>query len=423
MIVAWMVYALGVSLAVLVSTGIVARLVRRWGRQERGVWAAGLATAVLVPLAQPFLRGRAVPESGTPDGGFAGFLGTPEVIGVAPPPPGSDPGSWLVATWAVLSLGLLAWLALGARRIQRERRAARGLGHTSDRVRISSTLGPGVTGFLAPAILLPSWLSELPAHCRRWVLRHEIAHLRGGDLPLRHMATAARVLFPWNPCIHALGRGLARALETDCDRRVLRNRPDPRGYGETLLAVAGRRPALAGALGTFDPRITSLRHRILTMTTPTDRLTPFRIALLGVVVPAAFVLACEVPSPTQTEPMPEAVPSQAQPLTVRDEQGEPVFTPFTVAPDITNRAAVVAKLQEEYPPLLREAGIGGTANVWFFITSEGVVEQVRIQQPSGHQALDQAALRVARVMEFTPALNRETPVDVWVAFPITFQTR
>ncbi|HSM05015.1 MAG TPA: energy transducer TonB, partial [Longimicrobiales bacterium] len=76
-----------------------------------------------------------------------------------------------------------------------------------------------------------------------------------------------------------------------------------------------------------------------------------------------------------------------------------------------------------YPALLRDAGIGGTTNVWFFINAQGELEDMRIQKSSGHDALDEAALRVAAGIRFTPALNREEPVPVWVAFPITFQVR
>ena len=107
----------------------------------------------------------------------------------------------------------------------------------------------------------------------------------------------------------------------------------------------------------------------------------------------------------------------------RELQKEPTFTPFTVAPSITNREEVVQAMQEAYPPLLRDAGIGGTILVYFFIGGDGEVADVRINQSSGHDALDDAALRVADVYRFTPALNRDERVPVWVSFPITFQVR
>ncbi len=106
-----------------------------------------------------------------------------------------------------------------------------------------------------------------------------------------------------------------------------------------------------------------------------------------------------------------------------DISSAPTFTPFTVAPSIQNRRDVIRAMEREYPPLLRDAGIGGTVKVFFFIDEEGKVNDFRIDQTSGHQALDDAALNVAEVYRFSPALNRDKKVPVWVSFPITFQVR
>ena len=106
-----------------------------------------------------------------------------------------------------------------------------------------------------------------------------------------------------------------------------------------------------------------------------------------------------------------------------DISAAPTFTPFTVAPSIQNRNDVVRAMEREYPPLLRDAGIGGTVRVYFFIDEEGRVGDRRIDQSSGHQALDDAAMSVAETYQFSPALNRDKKVPVWVSFPITFQVR
>lgn len=119
----------------------------------------------------------------------------------------------------------------------------------------------------------------------------------------------------------------------------------------------------------------------------------------------------------ETEPHAAMPPSQA----ATDLSDGPTFTPYTVAPSLANRTEIQAALQREYPPLLQDAGIGGTVNVWFFLDADGVLRDVRIMESSGHPALDGAALDVARAMRFEPALNRDQPVPVWVAFPISFQ--
>jgi TonB family protein len=104
-----------------------------------------------------------------------------------------------------------------------------------------------------------------------------------------------------------------------------------------------------------------------------------------------------------------------------DLSAAPTFTPMTVRPQLQNTRAVQAALQRHYPPLLRDAGIGGTVNMWFFIDERGRVVRTQINRSSGYDAFDQAAERVASVMEFSPAYNRDQRVPVWVALDITFE--
>ena len=106
-----------------------------------------------------------------------------------------------------------------------------------------------------------------------------------------------------------------------------------------------------------------------------------------------------------------------------DISAAPVFTPMTVRPEIRNRREVQAVLMRLYPPLLRDAGIEGTVVVWFFISEEGIVQDSRVSESSGQLQFDEAALKVADVLRFTPALNRDRRVAVWIELPITFQVQ
>jgi protein TonB len=108
---------------------------------------------------------------------------------------------------------------------------------------------------------------------------------------------------------------------------------------------------------------------------------------------------------------------------VTDIAAAPTFTPYTVAPALQNLTEVQRVLMREYPSVLRDSGIGGRVTVWFFIDEEGRVQQTRLDESSGYDALDQAAINVAEVYRFSPALNRENRVQVWVSLPITFQVR
>lgn len=78
-------------------------------------------------------------------------------------------------------------------------------------------------------------------------------------------------------------------------------------------------------------------------------------------------------------------------------------------------------LAVEYPPVLRDAGIGGTTLVHMYINVAGVVGNALVAATSGYEQLDQAALRVAAAFEFEPAQNEGENMAVWLQVPITFQ--
>ena len=155
-------------------------------------------------------------------------------------------------------------------------------------------------------------------------------------------------------------------------------------------------------------------------------------------IPAALVVgsvilvgACGVPLPTEpttevASPASEQAPAttaseQTLPSAARDSAFEPAFTPMTVRPALANAAVVRDALLAEYPPLLRDAGIGGSPVVWIHIAATGEVDDARVFESSGFEALDRAALAVARAMMFKPAMNGDAVTDAWVQLPIRFQ--
>ena len=129
------------------------------------------------------------------------------------------------------------------------------------------------------------------------------------------------------------------------------------------------------------------------------------------------------PTTFEDNPVEDLPPPPTTTAGATDIAAAPTFTPFTVRPELTNVSEIQRALEREYPPLLRDAGIGGSPVVWFFISESGVVQDTRLNKSSGHPQLDNAALKVADIMKFTPALNRDKTVPVWVQLPITFQVR
>jgi TonB family protein len=130
-----------------------------------------------------------------------------------------------------------------------------------------------------------------------------------------------------------------------------------------------------------------------------------------------------IPLTTFAEFTPENLPPPPDEVTSTDISEVPTFTPMTVRPSVKNKAAVERAMVRDYPPLLRDAGIGGTVEVHFYIDEEGKVVNTLVKNSSGYEAMDEAALKVANIIEFTPALNREKRVAVWISLPITFTSK
>ncbi|MDA0329624.1 MAG: TonB family protein [Gemmatimonadetes bacterium] len=126
------------------------------------------------------------------------------------------------------------------------------------------------------------------------------------------------------------------------------------------------------------------------------------------------------PTTFETNPV-EALPPPPELKEDIDISQAPTFTPFTVAPSILNRSEIIDAMLKSYPPLLRDAGIGGEVRVYFFIDAEGRVQTTRLDKSSGHQMLDEAAMGLASLYRFSPGMNRDQRVPVWVSFPILFQ--
>ena len=116
-------------------------------------------------------------------------------------------------------------------------------------------------------------------------------------------------------------------------------------------------------------------------------------------------------------------PAAAQTVEARPQDfcSAPQAAAYTVPPRIVNVEDVQRAMVEAYPPMLRDAGVGGVIRVQFCIDATGRVGNALIGESSGNDALDEAALKVAAVYRFSAALNGDRATSVWVSFPLTFQ--
>ena len=97
---------------------------------------------------------------------------------------------------------------------------------------------PMLAGFLKPALYLPDEaLSEQEA---MFIFRHELTHLRRGDLWLKLLLTAAKAVHWFNPLVYLMARFAQEDIELACDDAVVRGMDSAqrRAYGEAILRSA-----------------------------------------------------------------------------------------------------------------------------------------------------------------------------------------
>ena len=95
---------------------------------------------------------------------------------------------------------------------------------------------------------------------------------------------------------------------------------------------------------------------------------------------------------------------------------------YDTPPELLNAAAVQQALESQYPPSLKDAGIGGRVELWLYVSEEGQVANFEVKTSSGDTLLDEAAARIVQVMRFTPARDQGGEVTaVWISQWITFR--
>ena len=157
---------------------------------------------------------------------------------------------------------------------------------------------PTAIGFYQPAIILPAWLlASTPAEELKYILLHELAHLRRRDDWTNLAQKILKALLFFLPSVWWIERRLSLDREMACDDAVLAHSGSPRGYAECLAKVAERsflRRQIALAQAVVG-RVRQLTTRVATILDP-DR--PRAAHLWKPAIPVVMALAglCAVPA-------------------------------------------------------------------------------------------------------------------------------
>lgn len=108
-------------------------------------------------------------------------------------------------------------------------------------------------------------------------------------------------------------------------------------------------------------------------------------------------------------------------LTVIDGPVAALPVGMEMLPEIQNGAEVSRMIARVYPPLLRDAGIPGTAVVRFRVLEDGRPDLTTLSvEHATHDAFGDSAWRIVGRMRFRPGMMDGHPVASWVTVPISF---
>ena len=223
-------------------------------------------------------------------------------------------GTILAALWAASSVLLLVGLLGSGLRLQRRRRGWRADRVAGQPVLVAEDIGPAVVGLFDPVIVVPQWLLVSPVSEQELVIAHEQSHLEANDAAQLLLALVLVVCMPWNlPLWWQLHR-LRRAIEIDCDARVLRRGHDVARYGETLLTVGQRHSRRIAVVAAMTESKSFLAQRITAMLRKKVKFAwvpALAFALVGMVLTAG---AAEVTPPNGDRPARKEIAVDAKTL-------------------------------------------------------------------------------------------------------------
>ena len=90
-----------------------------------------------------------------------------------------------------------------------------------------------------------------------------------------------------------------------------------------------------------------------------------------------------------------------------------------IAPNFS--AGYLSNPKPEYPALSRRLREQGLVRLRVHVTEEGRANEITLQDSSGFDRLDKAALDAVKRWRFRPAQRSGTPVAAWVLVPLKFE--
>ena len=121
---------------------------------------------------------------------------------------------------------------------------------------------PAVTGLLRPRLLLPHERYDVQE--LRYILRHELCHLKRRDMLLKLVLLAANAMHWFNPVVYLMLRQADEDIELACDSAATDGLelPERAAYSRTLLAAVQSSVRALPAMTCFGGTVERLKRRI-----------------------------------------------------------------------------------------------------------------------------------------------------------------
>ncbi len=276
--IAWMLYAVLVSLALAIAAFMAERGAKGRGATTRWPWVASMLGSLAVPVIIAYASIE-LPGSFTGDR-MAASLVLSDVTSIKTPLTqihlddvpvyglSISADAIAIDLWASASTLMALTVLLGVAWVSRHKRGWRDDTLHGERVCIAPDTGPAVIGLIRPQIVVPEWLLHMSRAQQGYALAHERSHLEARDPLVIAVALALLTLMPWNGLLWWQFHRLRRAIEMDCDARVLQGGCDVSAYCETLLYVGQKKskhipllPAMSDSASFLELRIRQMLRR------------------------------------------------------------------------------------------------------------------------------------------------------------------
>lgn len=140
---------------------------------------------------------------------------------------------------------------------------ARDLGVSAPEMIVCEAIStPAVTGLLRPRLLLPH--EHYDVQELRYILRHELCHLKRRDMLLKLVLLAANAMHWFNPVVYLMLRQVDEDIELACDSAATDGLelPERAAYSRTLLAAVQSSVRALPATTCFGGTVERLKRRI-----------------------------------------------------------------------------------------------------------------------------------------------------------------